>query len=118
MSEASKGNTHWLNKTHTEETKALISKANTGRRYSKEINLKKGRKGSIPPLKGKFGKDNPISIPIVQLDLDGNLVAEWAALMDVKRELKFNICNINSCIKGKLKTSSGFIWKYASEYYN
>lgn len=116
MSEASMGNQHWLDKNHTQETKDKIRAANTGRRYSEEVNKSKGRKGSISPLKGKFSKDNPLSIPLVQLDLDDNVIAKWDCLMDVKRQLNFNICNINSCLKGKLKTSSGFKWKYLSAY--
>ena len=116
MSQASIGNQHWLGKTHSQETKDKIGNANRGRKHSEEINKSKGRKGSIPPLKGKFSKDNPLSIPIVQLDLEGFLVAKWDSLMDIKRELGLNICNINSCLKGRLKTSSGFKWKYLSEY--
>lgn len=116
MSEASKGNQHWLNKTHTQETKDKIGDANRGRKYSDEINKKKGRKGRTSPMKGVFGKDNPISIPVVQLNLDMTFVKNWDSLMDVKRELGFNICNINSCIRGKLKTSNDFIWKYLSDY--
>lgn len=117
MSEASKGNQNWLNKKHTQDTKDRIGIANTGRRYSDEVNKKKGRKGTIPPLKGKFSKDNPLSIPIVQLSLQKDFIKDWDSLMDVKRDLGLNISNINSCIRGKLKTSNGFIWKYASEYY-
>jgi group I intron endonuclease len=116
MSEAAKGNTSWLGKNHTQETKDKISKANKGRKHSDEVNKKKGRKGTIPPLKGKFAKDNPRSIPVVQLNKDGSFVAKWDCLMDVKRALDFNICNINSCLKGRLKTSNGFTWKYLSEY--
>lgn len=116
MSQASMGNQHWLGKTHSQETKDKIGNANRGRKHSEEVNKSKGRKGNIPPLKGRFSKDNPLSIPIVQLDLEGFLVAKWDSLMDVKRELCFNICNINSCLKGKLKTSSGFKWIYLSEY--
>lgn len=116
MSQASIGNQHWLGKTHSQETKDKIGNANRGRKHSEEINKSKGRKGSIPPLKGKFSKDNPLSIPIVQLDLEGFLVVKWDSLMDIKRELGLNICNINSCLKGRLKTSSGFKWKYLSEY--
>jgi group I intron endonuclease len=116
MSKASMGNKHWLGKTHTQETKDKISIANKGRKHSLEVNKSKGRKGHISPLKGKFSKDNPLSIPIVQLDLNGEFIAKWDSLMDVKRQLGLNICNINSCIRGKLKTSNGFKWKYLSDY--
>jgi len=32
--------------------------------------------------------------------------------MDIKRELKFHIGNVSSCLKGNLKTYKKFIWKY------
>ena len=116
MSKASTGNTNWLGKKHSQETKDKISKANLGRKHSEEVNKSKGRKGKIPPLKGKFSKNNPLSIAIVQLNLDGTFVKKWDSLMDVKRELNLNIFNINSCLKGKLKTSSKYKWKYLSDY--
>jgi len=116
MSKASMNNKHWLGKKHTQESKDKMSKAHKGKKYSLEVNKSKGRKGIIPPLKGKFSKDNPLSIPIVQLDLNGEFIYKWDCLMDVKRQLGFNTCNINSCIRGKLKTSNGFVWKYLSEY--
>lgn len=118
MSIASMGNQHWLGKTHSQETKDKIGDANRGRIHSDEVNKSKGRKGIIPPLKGKFSKDNPLSIAVVQLELDGSFVAIWDSFMDIKRILGFNICNINSCARGKLKTSSGFKWKYLSQYKN
>jgi hypothetical protein len=106
------GNKHFLGKKHSQETKDKISKSNKGRKYSNEVNLSKGRKGKVPPLKGKFSKDNPLSIPITQLNLDNTFIKDWDCLMDVKRELGLNICNINSCLKGKLKTSNNFKWIY------
>ena len=112
MSLSSMGNKHFLGKKHSQETKDKISKSNKGRKYSNEVNLSKGRKGKAPPLKGKFSKDNPLSIPITQLNLDNTFIKDWDCLMDVKRELGLNICNINSCLKGKLKTSNNFKWIY------
>lgn len=43
------------------ETKQKISKANSGKKYSKEINLKKGRKGKENSMYGvrRFGKESP-----------------------------------------------------------
>jgi group I intron endonuclease len=112
MSIASTGNQHWKGKKHTEESKEKIRLSKIGKKYSDEVNKKKGRKGSIPPLKGIFSKDHPLSKPLNQYTIDGLFVAKWDCLMDVKRELGFSIGNISSCLTGKLKTSNKFIWKY------
>ena len=44
MSEAQKGNQHWLGKKHTKEAKDKISKANTGKKHSDIVNLSKGKR--------------------------------------------------------------------------
>ena len=56
------------------------------------------------------------SIPIVQMDLQGNFIAIHQGARQVQRELGFNCGHINECCKGKLKTYKGFKWKYLSEY--
>ena len=50
-----------------------------------------------------------IKKPILQYDLEGNLVREWPSATDVGKEVKSNICN---CLKGKQKTAYNYIWKY------
>ena len=47
--------------------------------------------------------------PILQFDLDGNFIREWECAADVGKEVNGNICN---CLKGKLKSAFGYIWKY------
>ena len=47
--------------------------------------------------------------PVLQYDLDGNFVREWECAADVRRELNKQI---SQCLKGKLKSAYGFIWKY------
>ena len=50
-----------------------------------------------------------IKKPILQYDLEGNLVREWPSATDVGKEVRSNIC---MCLKGKQKTALGYIWKY------
>lgn len=53
-----------------------------------------------------------LSKKVLQLDLQGNLIKEWASAHEVERKLgMYNTC-INACCKGKIKTAYGFIWKY------
>lgn len=47
--------------------------------------------------------------PILQFTLDGEFVREWSSATDVGREVKAHICH---CLKGKLHSAYGSIWKY------
>jgi len=100
-----------LGMNHTADSIEKMRISATGRVFSKEVNLSKGRKGSISQMKGLFGKDNPISQKIKQYTLGGEFIKEWDSAMDVKRELGFSNSNISSCCSGNLKSSSGFIWR-------
>jgi group I intron endonuclease len=110
MSEVAKGNNNWLGKKHTQESKDRIRLAATGRTYSEEVNKSKGRKGRTSNRKGIFSKNHPRSIKVFQLDLNDVIIKEWDCLMDIKRELKYHIGNVSSCINGKMKTYKGYKW--------
>lgn len=62
---------------------------------------------------GKTGKLNPTAIPVLQYDLQGNLIKEWDCMADAQRELGIWKENISACCKGKYKTAGGFKWSYA-----
>ena len=51
------------------------------------------------------------SKPIVQLTLTGEFIAEHTSARQAK--LRTGITTIVDCLRGRLKTSGGFIWKYA-----
>ena len=63
---------------------------------------------------GRRGKDHCQSLPIFQLDLDGNLLREFESIKSVKRDLGFNIFGIIKCCKKEKKynTAYGFKWEY------
>lgn len=112
MSEVSKGNKNWLGRKHTQESKNKISLSKIGLKYSDEVNKSKGRKGRVSNMKGRFSENHPLSIKILQFDLNDEFIKEWNCLMDVKRELNFHIGNISSCLKGNLKSYKKYKWKY------
>lgn len=58
------------------------------------------------------GKDSPYAIPVIQLDLGGNVIREWGALAEIKREKGFKGSHISDCCKGKLNSIYGFRWQF------
>ena len=54
------------------------------------------------------------SKPVLQYDLNGNLIKEWPSLMEINRQLEYSIGNIGSCCQNRqhYKTAYGYIWKY------
>jgi hypothetical protein len=60
----------------------------------------------------KKGSERSDSTPISQFDLDGNWIRDWESQHQVERETGLQQSNINHVLKGRLKKSQGFIWKY------
>ena len=54
-------------------------------------------------------RNEKIKKPILQYDLDGNLIREWKCAADVGYEVQSNIC---TCLKGRIKSAYGYVWKY------
>ena len=52
-------------------------------------------------------------VKIKQFCLDGTFLKEWETASDIEKELGYNSHNIRTCCRGKIKTSAGFIWRYA-----
>lgn len=53
--------------------------------------------------------------PVIQMDMDGNVIAEYESCLDAARKNKkenFNDEYIGDCCKGKRKTHKKFLWKY------
>ena len=50
--------------------------------------------------------------PVLQYDLEGNFIREWPSATDVGKKASRNI---NNCLRGRNKTSYGYIWKYKNE---
>jgi group I intron endonuclease len=80
-----------------QETKDKISKAN---------------KGKLKPI--SFGEklSDIKSIPILQYDLNMNLIKEWKGAMDASIKLNGSFGNICACCRGERNKAMGFIWKY------
>lgn len=63
----------------------------------------------------KFGKENKSSKPVLQFDLNEELVASYPSIDKANELTGINISSIGMCCKGKRNTSGGFIWKYKNK---
>lgn len=118
LSVAAKGeNNHNYGKSLLEETRKKISEAHKGKIVSEETRkkLSEANKGENNPWYGKRGFQNPNSIPVVQLTLDGQLVKVYGSASEAGRN-GFDSSSITKCIKGKRKTHKGYKWMYLSDY--
>lgn len=69
-------------------------------------------------MKGKFGKLNHSSKPILQYDLKGNFIKKWDCIEDTNRYFGHGISSsIIKVCKNKQQSSLGFIWKYYTKNY-
>lgn len=63
----------------------------------------------------KAGATNTIrSKPCIQMDLEGNIIAEYPSVAEACRQLGLKRA-IEDCCRGKNKTAYGFKWKYKDE---
>ena len=69
------------------------------------------------PRKGKFGKNNPTSKPILQFDKNNNFIKEYESITQANKETNIKCSNISLCCKGikYRKTAGGFKWRYVDE---
>lgn len=65
-----------------------------------------------PNFLGKFGKNNPSSIPIIQLTLNDVFIKEWENGRQIERELGYKHGYIAGVCTGKYKSAYGFKWKH------
>lgn len=84
------------NKIITKETRSKMSKAKKG--------------------KGLFGENNNAK-PVVQLDLQYNLIARYSSLKEALLITGFNYDSLRECTNHHSKTSHGYIWLKETEYY-
>ena len=64
----------------------------------------------------KYTYVNSLYRPVVQLTLDGTLVAEYNSLAEAEKQTGVNYCGIKQCCNGKCKSAGNFVWKDKSKY--
>ena len=104
--EARKSISNALKGSHlSEERKKKISDAHKGKHIPQEVR-EKIRESVISAKSDKVNK-------VLQYDKEGNLIRIWNSIKQIQEELQISYSAINSCCRGKQKSSCGFIWKYA-----
>lgn len=99
----------------SEETKQKISLNTSGNKnpfYGKKHS--EDTKNKLSKLCGHKGRNNSqyIPTPIIQYDMDGNLVKEWFDLISIKEEGSFNNKAVSRACRKIIKTYKKYIWEF------
>lgn len=118
---------------HTQESKMKMSQSKLGPlnpNYNKHIiwsdrtkkKLSISKMGDLNPMFGKYGKDNPKSIPICQCDMEWRVIAIFWSTHEAERITGVRAGNISSvCTQAPTSngyvrhTAGGYRWRYATE---
>ena len=80
---------------------------------NKQNNYYKNLNWCSPKENANYGSRNKkIGKAISQYDLDSNFIRNWNCAYEVYKRIGFDSSCICKCLKGKTKTSYGYIWKY------
>lgn len=118
LSESKKGKRYNIGVPFTEERKRHLRENHADVSGEKNPNYgKKWTKEQIAIRQAhrvyKYGSENPSAKPILQLDMDGNLVKRWGSIVEAS-EVFCKTC-IKDCLRGKYKQHRGYQWRYANE---
>jgi group I intron endonuclease len=115
----------------SEETRKKLSEALKGRIISEETRNKTSqtmkriqiseetRKKINEARKGRkmpSGKDSKRAVSIDQFDLEGNFLKTFGSIADAASELRCQRSGICFALKGRIKTSAGYVWKYSNKF--
>lgn len=94
----------------TEESRKKTSETMKGVPKSAETRkrMSEAQKGHSAPK----GKDSKKAIAIDQYDKEGNFIKSFGSIKDAANEIGCQSSGICFCLKGKIQTSAGFVWKY------
>jgi group I intron endonuclease len=106
---------------HSFETKNKTSKSMTGKTHSdrtkkKMSEAKKGHPMYTNAWKEKMKKgawnSGTSSKPIIQCDLEGNIIKEWKSISEAAKHINKTSSAISECCSNKRKTAYGYKWEY------
>lgn len=115
----------------SEETKKKLSQQRKGKKrniiYSIDArrNISESKKGNKNPNYGKpLTEERKIIISqarsraVIQLDFDGNFVAEYKSMAEAERKTGVKSSNICTCCQGIYEMAGGFKWMLKTSYEN
>lgn len=118
LSESKKGQRYNIGVPFTEERKQHLKENHADVRGEKNPNF--GKKWAPEQIEVrqahriyKYGSESPSAKPILQLDMDGNLVKRWGSIVEASES--FCKTCIKDCLRGKYKQHKGYQWRYADE---
>lgn len=85
--------------------------SNWGTRNERIGEAKKGMKLS-EETKNKMKNHPNKSKIILQIELNGNIIADFHSLCEVQRQLGYEKASVSRCCLGKQKTAYGYKWQY------
>lgn len=96
---------------HTEDTKSRMSQSHTGK-----PRLVNKSTYSVPKLNINTNKINKnLTVPVIQYDLDGNVIQEYSSISDAARTIQKKREGIRDCCRGRQISAYGFKWRYKYE---
>lgn len=118
LSESKKGQHYNIGIPFTEERKRHLSENHADVRGEK--NPAWGRKWTPEELAIRQahrtyarGSEHPSARPILQLDMEGNLVKRWGSIAEAAEH--YTRTSIKDCLRGKYKQHKGYQWRYADD---
>lgn len=114
-----------IGKKATEETRKRMSESQkkiwtperreaNSKRFKGRVSPMKGRKASPETIAKKLLKTQK---PVIQIDISGNIVKEWASAVIAEREGGYSADWIGMCCKGKKERCKGYKWIFKKDYY-
>ena len=80
---------------------------------TQQYNNQYGTRGQRASLTNKTNGKR--KIPVLQCDLQGNVIKEWPSAKDAELANNYSTGHITQVCKGQRKTAFGFLWKYKTQ---
>ena len=110
MSEVNRG------KAVSEETRRKLSESHIGKNVGAK-NPQYGKPKSPETIQRQYDSHRFQMRPVLQFDMEGNLVGEYCSINSAARHMGTSKQNIMCCLRKKSKSCKGFVWKYKEEFY-
>lgn len=63
----------------------------------------------------KYAINDNRTVSVDQYSLDGELLNTYSTIIEIPSEICNCLSSVSACCKGKLKTTSGYVWRYHNE---